>query len=107
MDGLKLYAKNEKGLESLVQRERIFSDDISMEFGIAKCATLVLKRGKTTKFDGTSLTKGRCMKGLIEGTGYKYLGILQTDQIQYTEMKKMMKTEYLRRIRKVLETGRR
>ena len=31
---------------------RIFCDDIGMEFGIDKCATLVLKRWKITKFDG-------------------------------------------------------
>ena len=39
MDDLKLYAKNEKGLESLVQIVRIFIDDIGMAFGIDKCAT--------------------------------------------------------------------
>ena len=49
---------------------QIFSDDISMEFGIDKCATLVLKRGKTTKFDGISLPKE-----FVERAGYKYLGI--------------------------------
>ena len=54
MDDLKLYAKNEKGLESLVQTVWIFSDDISMEFGIDICATLVLNRGKIKKFDGIS-----------------------------------------------------
>ena len=39
MDDLKLSAKNEKGLESLVQIVRIFIDDIGMAFGIDKCAT--------------------------------------------------------------------
>ena len=39
MDDLKLYAKNEKGLESLVQIVRIFIDDIGMAFGVDKCAT--------------------------------------------------------------------
>ena len=34
MDDLKLYVTNEKGLQSLVQTVRIFSDDIGMEFGI-------------------------------------------------------------------------
>ena len=43
MDDLKLYAKNEKGLESLVQTVFIFSDDVGMKFGISKCATLALK----------------------------------------------------------------
>lgn len=35
MDNLKLYAKNERGLESIVQ--------IIWEFGVDRCATLVLK----------------------------------------------------------------
>ena len=104
MDDLKLYAKNENGLESLVQKVHIFSYDIDMEFGIDKCATLVLKRGKATKFDGILLPDGRFMKGLIERTGYKYLDILQADQILYTKMKEKMKAEYLRRVSKVLET---
>ena len=47
---------------------------------------------------------GRVLKKLIEGGGYKYLGILKSDRIRYTEMKEKMKTEYLRRVRNVLET---
>ena len=104
MDDLKLYAKNRKGLESLVQTVQIFSDDISMEFCIDKCATLALKWEKITKFDGILLPDGRVIKALIEGAGYKYLGILQPDQIRYTQMKGKVKAEYLRRVRKVLET---
>ena len=93
MDDLKLYAKNEKGLDSLVQTVRIFSDDIGMEFGIDTCATLVLKRGKLTKFDGISLPDGTVMKVLIEEAVYKYLGVIEADQIRYTEMKEKVKTE--------------
>ena len=104
MVDLKLYANNEKGLESLVQTVWIFSGDIGMEFGIDKCATLVLKRREITKFDGASLPYERFMKGLTEVAGYKHLGILQADQIRYTEMKEIVKAEYLRRVRKVLET---
>ena len=61
------------------------------------------QREKITKFDGISYPDGRLMKVLIEESGYKYLGILKADQIRYTEMKEMTKTEYLRRVRKVLE----
>ena len=89
MDDFKLYAKNEKGLDSLVPTVQIFSDDIGIEFGIDKCAMLVLKRGKITKFDGVSLPDGK----VKEGTGYKYLGIVQADQIRYTQMKEKVKTE--------------
>ena len=76
-----------------------------MEFGIDKCAALVLKKGKITKFDEISLLDGRVMKGLIKEAGYQYLGILQSDQIRYTEMKEKVKGKYLRKIRKVLETS--
>ena len=76
MDDLKLYAENEKSFESLVQKVRIFCDHIGMEFDIDKCATLVLTRGKITKFDEILMVDGRVMKGLIEEAGYKYLGIL-------------------------------
>ena len=38
MDSLKLYSRNEKGLDSLVQTIHIFSENIGMEFGIEKCA---------------------------------------------------------------------
>ena len=75
-----------------------------MEFSIDKCATLVLKRTKIKNVDGILLPDGRFRKGLIEEVSYKYLGILQADQIRYTEMKEMVKAEYLRRVRKVLET---
>ena len=85
MDDLKLYAKNEKGLESLVQTVFIFSDDVGMKFGISKCATLALKGqeggGGITNFDGISLSDGRVMKGLIKVAGYRCLGIQKVDQI--------------------------
>ena len=93
MDDLKLYAKNKKGLDSLVQTVRIFNDDIGMEFGIYTCTTLVLKRGKLTKFDEISLPDGTVMKVLIEEAVYKYLGVIQADQIRYTKMKEKVKTK--------------
>ena len=65
---------------------------------------LLYQRAKITKFHGISLPDGRVLKRLIEGGGYKYLVILKADWIRYTEMKEKMKTEYLRRVRNVLET---
>ena len=46
MDDLKLYAKSERKLDWFIQAMRIFSDDVSMVFGLDKCAVLVMKRGK-------------------------------------------------------------
>ena len=45
MDDLKLFAKNEKEIDSLVQTVRIFSDDIGMKFGLEKCAAMTMKTG--------------------------------------------------------------
>ena len=43
MDDIKLFAKNEKELETLTQVVRIHSQDIGMEFGIEKCPMLIMK----------------------------------------------------------------
>ena len=43
MDDLKLCAKSEEQIDSLIQTTHIFSTDIGMEFGIKKCGVLVLK----------------------------------------------------------------
>ena len=44
MDDLKLYSPSLKGLDLLVQI--VFSEGIGMEFGIEKCAMLVMEKGK-------------------------------------------------------------
>ena len=46
MDDLKLYSRNEKELDLLVQTIRIFSKDLGMKFGIEKQAMLVIEKGK-------------------------------------------------------------
>jgi hypothetical protein len=45
MDDLKLYGSSVDELESLIYVVSIFSKDIGMEFGLDKCAVLVLKQG--------------------------------------------------------------
>ena len=53
---------------------------------------------------GIKLPDEQTIKGLNEGDTYKYLGILQADKVKYDEMKDKVKTEYKRRVRKILET---
>ena len=104
MDDLKLYAMNEKGVDSLIQTVRVFSEDIGMEFGIEKCAVLVMKRGKVVKSEGIKLPDYKTIQGLKDGDSYKYLGILEADRIKHEEMKETVTKEYKRRVRKILET---
>ena len=52
---IKLFAKNDKELETLIHAVRIYSQDIGMEFGIEKCAMLVMKSGKRHMTDEIEL----------------------------------------------------
>ena len=56
MDDIKLFAKNEKELETLIHAVRIYSQDKGMEFGIEKCAMLVMKSSKRFQTDRMELT---------------------------------------------------
>ena len=104
MDDLKLYSRSEKGLDSLVQTVRVFSEDIGMEFGIEKCAMLVMEKGKIVKSVGIELPDGKVIKSLQEGESYKYLGILEVDKFLEERMKLNVLKEYIRKLRKVLKS---
>ena len=76
-----------------------------MEFGIEKCALLVMKSGKRHLTDGIELPNHDKIRILAENETYKYLGILEADTIKQVEMKNKIQKEYLRRTRKLLETN--
>ena len=95
MDALKLYSRDEKGLESLVKTIRVFSEDIGMEFGIDKCALLKMEKGKIVKSVGIELPNGKVINLLLEGESYKYLGILQAGRFLEEEMKLKVSKDFL------------
>ena len=104
MDDIKLFAKNEKELETLIHTINTHNQDIGMEFGIEKCALLVMKSGKRHLTDGIELPNQDKIRTLAENETYKYLGILEAYNIKQVEMKNKIQKEYLRRTRKLLET---
>ena len=104
MDDIKLFAKNEKERETLIHAVRIYSQDIGMEFGIEKCAMLVMKSGKRHRTDGMEQPNQDKIRTLAENETYKYLGIFEADSIKQVEMKDKIQKEYLRGTRKLLET---
>ena len=75
-----------------------------MEFGIEKCAMLVMKSGKRHLTDGMELPNLDEIRTPAENETYKYLSILEADTIKQVEMKDKIQKEYLRRTRKLLET---
>ena len=103
MDDIKLYTRSETALDSLIQTVRI-SKDIGMKFGIDKCAILVMKKWKMVKSEGITLSNVKVIKSLEEGESYKYLGLVEADEVMVNEMKDEVKKQHYRRVRKVVET---
>jgi len=102
MDDLKLIAKSEEELQKQIQRIKIFSDDINMEFGLEKCTKFTFKRGKLTHFQNLVIDTNREIQELEQEKTYKYLGIEESDGIQHQQMKERLKQEYSRRLRMIL-----
>ena len=73
-----------------------------MEFGLEKCAMLVLKRDKKVRCEGILLADGQMMREVDEN-GYKYLRVLEGADIMQKEMKEKVK-EYLRRVKLVAKS---
>ena len=96
MDNLKLYAKNERELDSLIQIVRLFPDDTGMLFGLDKCTVLVWKRRKTVRTEKIELTDEKRMRE-ANLDGYKYLGVLQLDSIMNRQIKEKVKSKYIRK----------
>ena len=92
---LKIFARNDNEVDSLVQAIQQCSTDISMEFGISTCPVVTLKRGRMVESRGIKLTDGEEMTE-HDCEGYKYLGVLEIDTIMCSEMKAKVKDVYLR-----------
>uniref|UniRef100_A0A803THT2 Reverse transcriptase domain-containing protein n=1 Tax=Anolis carolinensis TaxID=28377 RepID=A0A803THT2_ANOCA len=103
MDDLKLYGKTETEIQSLTNTVRIFSTDINMEFGLDKCSTVALKKGKIIESEGINMPNGQTIKS-HQPEAYKYLGILQLDNIKHEHVKTVVSKEYTQRVRKILKS---
>ena len=91
MDDIKLFAKNEEELETLIHAVWIYSQDIGMEFGMEKCTMLVIKSGKRHMTDRMELLNHEKIKTLGENEAFKYLGILEADTITQVQMKEKIR----------------
>ena len=68
-----------------------------------KCDILTLQRGKVLRSEGIKLPNGSVMKD-IQGSCYKYLGILETDKMTENEMKSFLRQDYTRRLCFILKS---
>ena len=101
MDDIKLYAKSERDIDSLIHLTRVFSSDIGMTFGLEKCGRLIVNRGKTARTQGIDLPQGH-IADVAES--YKYLGILQSHGNHDEEVRRKAVSEYRKRVRQVLRS---
>ena len=46
IDDIRLYAKNEQDIDSLIHLTLVFSSNFGMIFGLAKCGRPIVNRGK-------------------------------------------------------------
>ena len=58
-----------------------------IEFGLEKCAKLIIKCGKRETMEGKELLDRESIWMLEEKKNYKYLGILEVDTIKQSAMK--------------------
>ncbi|KAL0168878.1 hypothetical protein M9458_037100, partial [Cirrhinus mrigala] len=70
MDDLKIFGRDERQLRQAMHIVKTFSDDIRMEFGQHKCATVVFKRGVRVKSHNIQVRGGLSIKNLEQDKGY-------------------------------------
>lgn len=75
-----------------------------MEFGLERCATLAINQGKLMSTDGVKMQNNSEIKSLEPETTYKYLGILQADNIKHREVKTRVAKKNIRRVREILKS---
>ena len=77
-------------------------EDIGMNFGMDRCAIVAMEKGQVAR-TVDSAANGERMR-TVDEDGYKYLGILQLDDVLNTDMKDKIKKECGRRIKLVLRS---
>ena len=75
-----------------------------MEFGLAKCTRIVLKKRKLICSQNLILDIKWKIQELEQGETYKYIGIEESEDVQHQETKERLKKEYTKRLRMILKS---
>ena len=99
MDDIKLYAKNEQDIYSLIHFTRVFNSNIGMTFGLSKCGRLIANRCKMKCTSRISLLKGQ-----IDDIDrrYKCITVFQLFGNNDKDVGCKATSEYRNRVRQVL-----
>ena len=104
MDDLKLYGKSSNELESLLNTVRILSTNISVVFSLDKYATLTIHKRKATHTEGLTFSNNNTIKRLSLEESYKYLGVLQAEDMKHRQVRKETSAEYTNKVCKILKS---
>ena len=104
MDDLKFYASSNDQRQGELQIVKRLSEDIKMMFGLDKCAKASFNQGKLISTGNIELDQEATISELDPNSGYKYLGVDESDGIQLTKMKDKIRKEYCRRVRLILRS---
>jgi len=101
MDDLRIYARNETQVKHMVKMTHKFNEDTGMKFGLDKCRTLHINRGKITNIDDT-LFPG--IEAMTVEERYKYLGIKQATTMDHGKVKEEITKQFQKGIDAILKT---
>jgi hypothetical protein len=105
VDDLKLISKTGEELQKQMQIIRTFIDNIGMELGLDKCATIVLKNGKLVYTHNLTLDMNREIQELKQGKMCKYHGVEESEGMRHKQTKERLKKGYIRRLRMILKSN--
>ena len=87
MNDLKLYVANQNQLTKQLEIVKQLSEDICMDFGLDKCATLNLTQERKSSRGGIQVDHTTFIMELDRGENYKYLGVLENETIDHKQMR--------------------
>jgi hypothetical protein len=104
MDDIKLYAGTEAHMKGMIQLLETFSRDTQMKFGLNKCKTQRIIRGKHQD-EGFQLEDGSFFEAMTVDDTYKYLGCEQGRRIEDGIIKERLVKEFYNRLKMICGSG--
>lgn len=96
MDNLKLFARSDTHLETLLRTVHMFSADVGLNFGLDKCAKLSVIRGRSKPSGDAVLPTGLNIRELSVGETNKYLGLFEAEGLDCCGSKERILEAYLK-----------
>ena len=104
MDDLKTFAGSDKQASEMARIVYGFTLSIGMKFGFDKCKVLNIVRGKVKKCGNITLDGNDVIEEMESSDIYKYLGVIECDNIKHNEMKTIAMEKFKKKLKNVLKS---